>query len=47
MELTHASKLLLLQQELNVLVAVDSSIQSDKETYEDENSSVLIDILTS
>ena len=36
----------LLQRELNALAAVDPSIQSDKETYEDENSSVL-DLLTS
>jgi len=34
-ELTHASKLLLLQRELNALAAVDPSIQSDKTTYED------------
>ena len=36
----------LLQRELNALAIVDHSIQSDKETYEDENSSVL-DLLTS
>ena len=30
----------LLQRELNALAAVNPSIQSDKETYEDENSSV-------
>ena len=45
-ELTLTSKLLLLQQELNALAAVDPSIQSDKETYDDENSSVR-DFLTS
>ena len=35
------SKLLILQQELNALAAVDPSIQSDKTTYDNENSSVL------
>ena len=30
-----------LQRELNALAAVDPSIQSDKTTYEDENSLVL------
>ena len=44
--LTHASKLLLLEQELNARAAVDSSIQSDKATYDNGHSSVP-DLLTS
>ena len=40
-ELTNASKLLLLQEELKALAAVDPSIKSDKTNYDNGHSSVL------